>query len=92
MALASAVPARAVLEVLRNSRRVVRFDSAGLIEFMRRLMFAFAQFELFIAVGPHHPLPQSTWQGCSSELNSVGAFRLEDRTMAGHSRGPAWWQ
>src|ERR1035441_5011213 len=52
MALASAAPANAVPEVLRNSRRVVRFESGWLVEFIGRWMFAFETFELFIAVGP----------------------------------------
>src|ERR1035438_5851285 len=55
MALASAAPANAVPEVLRNSRRVVRFESDWLVEFIGRWMFAFERFELFIAVGPIIP-------------------------------------
>jgi hypothetical protein len=41
--------AKAVPEVLRNSRRVVRFESATLVELMELVMFAFARFELFMA-------------------------------------------
>ena len=42
-------------EVLRNSRRVVRFESVRLVEFIGRSMVAFAESELFIAVGPIMP-------------------------------------
>src|SRR5664279_1219911 len=55
MALASAAPAKAVPEVLRNSRRVVWFAFCRVVEFIWRSMFAFASFELFIAVGPIIP-------------------------------------
>jgi hypothetical protein len=41
MALAKAVPATAALEVLRNSRRVVRFESVRLVVFIGCSMFAF---------------------------------------------------
>ena len=50
-ALASAAPAKAVPEVLRNSRRVVRFESVRLVEFMELVMFTFTRFELFMAIG-----------------------------------------
>jgi hypothetical protein len=56
MALASAAPAKAVPEVLRNSRRVVRFESMRLVEFMGRWVFEFAKGELFITAAPIIPL------------------------------------
>ena len=43
MALASAAPAKAVPEVLRNSRRVVRLGSVGLVEFIVLSVFEFAK-------------------------------------------------
>ena len=36
MAVASVAPANTVPEVLRNSRRVVRFGTVGLVEFIVR--------------------------------------------------------
>ena len=68
MALASAAPANAVPEVLRNSRRVVRLESVRFVEFMELVMFAFARFKLFMAVGrmiPFRPaLGKSRFLAC----------------------------
>src|ERR1035438_4337033 len=56
MALASAAPANAVPEGLRNSRRVVRLGSVRLVEFIVRKVLEFAKCGRFIAVGPIIPL------------------------------------
>ncbi len=57
MALVSAAPAKAVPEVLRNSRReVVAADGVVQVEFMGDWRFGFAKREVFIAIGPIIPV------------------------------------
>jgi hypothetical protein len=75
MALTSAAPAKAVPEVLRNSRRVVRFESVRLLEFIELVMFAFARFELFMAVERMIPFRPALGKSVHSPQPISGPFR-----------------